>query len=371
MSSKATGWFSEIDAVKGSLILLVILGHDTLVTRIFTNLFPVLYNFHVAAFLLLPAVFPSKALTGIYLADRAVRYLVPYVVFAFVTACAWRMVGPRADGLGQWAIKTGSALASGDADALKDVTGFTLFWFMPVLFSLTCLRSGLARIKGKWLRAALIVAAICVHCTCGAWPAWTRSVVPLGLTKAAFVLPMALVVGVAWPHLRGNLPFALASITIAIVTGFVVYKWHSVSNVGALDVPTVLEPLRLLVHDLHTLAATCGLLGSGQVLERIAVFGFVGRRSLPTYLIHSQVLHVYFVATAAAGISLPAVPNALLGTGFMMVATFAIASALQAPPLRNWLFPRDVRSWAATRVLARWIHHSPAAERVDGGNRAA
>ena len=53
-----------VDAFKGILISLIVLGHNTLFFAACPLCFNVLYNFHVACFLLLPFIVPGARLAG-------------------------------------------------------------------------------------------------------------------------------------------------------------------------------------------------------------------------------------------------------------------------------------------------------------------
>ena len=75
------------NGAKGILIALVVLGHNRVLSAASPELFSSLYNFHVGSFLLLPFFAAGKGFGRSWLADRAVRYLVPHLVF-FAFACA-------------------------------------------------------------------------------------------------------------------------------------------------------------------------------------------------------------------------------------------------------------------------------------------
>ncbi len=68
----------EIDAIRGFFIVLVVTGHNVLVTASVPDLFRTAYSFHVYAFLLLPSVFPGERLSMRQAGDCVARYLVPH-----------------------------------------------------------------------------------------------------------------------------------------------------------------------------------------------------------------------------------------------------------------------------------------------------
>ena len=85
---------SAIDAAKGILILLIVLGHNHVILRNVENLRPFLYNWHVYAFFLVAFILPVRRYDFPALVDRMVRYLVPFVAFlGLTTTLSWGMEG--------------------------------------------------------------------------------------------------------------------------------------------------------------------------------------------------------------------------------------------------------------------------------------
>lgn len=336
------------DATKGLLIALVTLGHC----------YPAqlaspwvgegaLYDFHVLAFLLLPFLRPAAAFTWRSLSDRAVRYLVPFIAFALLSAAVWHLTLHPAAG---WQALA-SALWRGDVDALAAGVGFTFLWFMPSLFTLTVLRSAVAATSRplRWLLGAALVG---LH----GLVAGAHLALPLNPLPALYALPLgwALAALASW---RGGRFLWLA---VALACGVVTTRLRHHINVAPLLVPSWWTSQWLALHDLYAVAATLVAVHFGAVLARIPGLVPIGRHSLVIYLSHQFVLKgVELWATRQPWYG---APNAHLAVAAVSVPLalalgWAFAVWLARSPLRPWILPHTVRDWPPLR---RVLGASPA-----------
>ncbi len=186
----------EWDAVKGVLILCVLVGHSALANVVAPALKDGLYSFHVQAFLLLPFLYAVRPAGGRNVADVCVRYLIPYSVFVAVFSVL-QQVAVRRDVV-SWLYELERGLITGNDVYLKGATGLSLFWFLPAITGVSLLtilyysRAGFCctRLLGQpeslWgqvtLSTASIVAAVVgplsVMCVLDAMPRLKQMVFP-------------------------------------------------------------------------------------------------------------------------------------------------------------------------------------------------
>ncbi len=332
------------DATKGMLIALVALGHCAAAQRVWPWLHAGgLYDFHVLAFLLLPFLRPASACSTRVFADRAVRYLVPFVAFALLSALVWHAtLHPSV----RW-YDLPLALIRGDVSALAQGVGFTFLWFMPCLLSLTILRSLFAATRQP-VRAILVAALLVLH----GLLAGCALPLPLNPLPALFALPLGWAVAALAPWQRGRWLF----LAVAIACGAIAGISGDHINVASLSLPDWRAPDRLLLHDVYAIAATLTAVHFGGVLARVPGLAQVGRYSLVIYLSHQFVLKFiefwsvrqpwYAESTGKIAVAAVAVPLSLL-------AGWALARLLDRPQIRPWILPQTLRDWPVTARLVR------------------
>ena len=332
------------DATKGLLIALVALGHCAAAQRVWPWLHAGgLYDFHVLAFLLLPFLRPASACSTRVFADRAVRYLVPFGVFALLSAAVWHAtLHPSV----RW-YALPLALIRGDVGALAQGVGFTFLWFMPCLLSLTVLRSLFAATRQP-VRALLSLALLIVH----GLLAGCSLPLPLNPLPALFALPLGWAVGALVPWQRGRWLFLAVAIACGAIAGVTVDH----INVASLSLPDWHAPGRLLLHDVYAVAATLAVVHFGSVLARVPGLVPIGRYSLVIYLSHQFVLKFiefwsqrqpwYAAWAGKIAVAAVAVPLSLL-------AGWALARLLDRPQIRPWILPQSLRDWPVTARLRR------------------
>lgn len=346
----------EVDATKGLLVLLVVLGHDSVLTERFPRFFTVVYNFHVLAFLLLPFALSAPKFTWRGTTDRAVRYLVPYGVFAVGAAIAYRWLDGALTSPFVWVQDLLVALVRGDASALKRATGFTAFWFLPALFSLAVLRS-LVNSAPATVRSTILILFVATHLTIGAWPWWARYGPPLGSSIALFVFPLGALVEFLRAPLAKKGPFVAAGAALGAFTcGLTALRLSSVSNVGALTVFTWKDFDRVLLHDAYALLAFAAALTAGPWLRHVPLLTRLGRDSLAIYLTHLFAIQLYVRVSQAVGAPTTGQMGLLnVATSAVVVVALSMfaAGCLQHDAIRAWVFPRGLDEWALVCVLRR------------------
>lgn len=334
----------ENDAAKGVLILLIVLGHNTLAQAVWPDLWPFLYNFHVYGFLLLPFLRASHPLRGRFVVDRAVRYLVPFAVFFTLSTIAFsvtQQLAPTGDRLFVWA----RGLVIGSAWAVDASSGFRLFWFLPALFSLVVWRSAI-RSGSPGTRRFLEGLAVAGFLFAGLLPGdWVR-LLPLGLPIAAYALVPGLVFEALWRRVgRARLPW-VAVISGVVFAGLSLLAFARGTSlvIARLDVYSALEPLSLVIHAAIPIAALLAVLAASPWLVRGRILPALGRCSLVVYLVHGLVyqglLRLSGVVGSTAG---PRATAAIVTFAVTVAVSWAIAAAIdRLEPLRRLVTPRSL-----------------------------
>lgn len=351
------GRYPEIDRLKGILIALVVLGHNALFSDWSPRAFNLLYNFHVAAFLLLPFLFNTARPTRGWLADRATRYLVPQFLFFAVACVAYFVifVPKDAPGVLAWFQSVMLAVVLSSETAYNDAAGFRIFWFLPALLTLVAVRAYYVH-AGRVGKTVVMITAVAAHLGVGLVPADWLKYIPWGLPIALFVFPVGLLAGAVWRYDKES-P-VLQWLFAALFLFCVVLSWSWNANIALAGEPRVhslLELEWLLFHDVFLLSALFGLLLVARCLP-VRVLELLGSASLLILLTHGLVWQSLDRLGVVSWIqaAMPALWAAVLVSyALTLAACLALYGLLQVNP-RLWsrVFPRDRALWKRGYVSA-------------------
>jgi len=188
------------DSLKGILILLVIIGHNTIISEITPQIFQVLYNFHVIGFLLLPFISLPKALTKKNIINISIRYYIPllwYFTIAFIIYNFFLYKHSFDFSISEKYFITGII---GSARLFDQNTGFQLFWFLPALFSLVLLKMIFYHVS-KPIRIMLLFIFIIIHFIAGNLSETVKTYIPFGLLISAYCFVLGLVTSWIWKRM--------------------------------------------------------------------------------------------------------------------------------------------------------------------------
>lgn len=144
---------NESNAIKGVLILAIILGHTIPFIRL-TDSWKIMvwfYLFHIGSFFLLPCLYPPKRLSWERIRDYLIRFYVPFVWLFFpllIFNIAWRG-------------KTSSiydcvlAFVGGGAIHLRNIIGVQFPWFLVAMFFVSIVRDAY-ELSSRELKKVLI-----------------------------------------------------------------------------------------------------------------------------------------------------------------------------------------------------------------------
>ena len=169
-----------IDAARGLLIFLVVLGHaygtgshlgsDPETNVVCSQIYKVIYMFHMPAFFVLAGVTWSAGRDGFwaYAKKKAIRLLVPYFVFGFLSIGAGVILGRFVGSVGHDGYYTADMVGGvlSEVKMLLMGRGCSInspLWFLPSMFAAEVLyywHSKLDVVRGwKWLLPAFLIVA--------------------------------------------------------------------------------------------------------------------------------------------------------------------------------------------------------------------
>lgn len=276
----------KIDAAKGALILLIILGHASNFWTPEPFATFSLKFFHVACFLLLPFIYDIKPPSIDYLTSRVKRYYLPFVCAVLIYGTLYSIAIDTPATTSEAITRIIHALTIANAPQLDAATGLRSLWFLPVLISITILNSLL--IGTKRIPTALLLAiAFIAHITIGSLNEPVKSSLPFGMAIAAYLFFIGLIMRLIYTHINHAylekraplwLALALTFIAAANLTG-------SIIKFPVIALPDYTAPLNILIHDAIIIFSFMTL-ASNSILKNIAALKWLGRHSLSIYLGH-------------------------------------------------------------------------------------
>ena len=330
---------TTIDKIKGILIVLIVVGHNVLITSAVPDLYRVLYCFHVGGFFLLSACLSRHPADRGKLVDKCFRYFVPYVLFLslYTILASVMMAGERGPGDTLREFLVSLALPTGRS--VKASSGVLMLWFLPGLICFTIFDT-LQRRLGP--RAGIAITAVChgaIGCLRSEWLAG----VPWFMPAAGFMLLPAAVARELWVR-DARIARFVPAFLLALLFGGWVWGAGFFCDFSMSAVPGIDSPARLLAVDGLLLSAFFAIRGLPLPRSAERLFAALGRDSLSIYLFHTLVFYTL----------LRLIPERLSGglAGGMVIAaaTIAIAWSLgrcisSLPWLKRIVFPADPRQF--------------------------
>ena len=143
--------------MKGILAILIILGHNSILTKNIPGLYDYLYSFHVLIFFILPWFYIAKVPTWHDFAKRSGKIWFWYLVFFMVQVIFYHLLYDTTFS----PIEVINAFFLGGHTLLKGVTGYMYLWFMPAFFFAMLIRD-VYTISSKVVRYAMIATSLIV-----------------------------------------------------------------------------------------------------------------------------------------------------------------------------------------------------------------
>ena len=352
---------TEIDAFKGILIGLITLGHNIIFSSFYPDLHGVLYNFHVASFLLLPFLFFGSSVSKYQFKDRVARYLVPHFIFYLLSCVAFFVMFTNTGEVNLLGAMQAVFVAAvfGSESTYRLASGFGFFWFLPALLTLVTLRTAFFR-GGLVVKSVMVVVFCGVHLTLGFLPVWWLPFIPWSLPVVLFLFPLGLVVGAMWNRgIKSHVAFAGSSILFLICI-FVGLNWPSkVGFAGDPKVYAIDQPLRLVFHDVYLVSAFFALLMVCWYLPSWLrdFLAYIGKRSLFVFLVHPFVLQIFYIFGGVSFFaSIAKSPLVQVSSSFLFIilmTLFLERILAMIPRLFTAVFPTSYLDWKKTICLRR------------------
>jgi len=270
----------QSSAFKGVLILLIVLGHNSLLmtdpeTQELRFVFNWLYLFHVQSFFILPFMYGKTVLTKRHAVNNFVKLYAPYLWIFTVCLFINAFYVKHFESMGSYLY----AFTFGNIYLIKEAIGFYFPWFLPAMFSLLILK-GLYDRGGLWQKSAIAISTAywLAILLAGVNRYDVGDYIPLSISQAFYFLPIALVARKVSDRLSAcqnqwveKIPALLAFI------GLTLYLYYSQHFSGK---------IRVLIDFLLPVAAFSVLFAYRKQLGRSAVLQFFGKYSMPIYLFH-------------------------------------------------------------------------------------
>ncbi|WP_158002445.1 acyltransferase family protein [Methyloterricola oryzae] len=285
----------EIDTIKGIYILLIVIGHNLLLTSLYQGLFVFLYNFHVYGFLLLPFVFPAKKISRDLVINLSVRYLVPFVVFYSISSLMYFPIYIGAHSLWEWFGDFILGLIVNDAYWVKKTTGFQLFWFLPTFFTLTLFRS-LLNSFASGIRQSVLLLLFVAHITVGCLPDWAKLNIPFGIGIVAYIYILGESISCdALLSATRSRYFSLITVPVLLMLFFLSSKFGLRTNLAWLNLMAISDVILLLLHDGIVVISFLTVLSLSRSFKKLPYLSCLGKFSLQIYLTHSFVFYFFYM----------------------------------------------------------------------------
>ena len=135
---------AESSAIKGILIILIILGHFQPYVRIPVFIRSFIYAFHVNCFLILPLFYPIKQLNFNRIKNYFARLMIPYTIIyglLFIGSCVRIIAHDQHDtNVVSYIMKGGWTYLVGGYYPLYHTIDLRYLWFLPLMFSFSIVK---------------------------------------------------------------------------------------------------------------------------------------------------------------------------------------------------------------------------------------
>lgn len=281
----------QINAVKGFLILSVVIGHLRSLAGINHEVFQFVYNYHVVCFLLLPFLYPIKALNKDQIMIWTARFYVPFTVF-FMLYMGLNIVFLNAEfQLG--ALLKGFFIAS--PEMIDQATGSAILWFLPHIFLVMIAVSFFFNTL-KIPVFILVILSLLAHGIAGFIPREIAFYIPLTASNLFFLFFLGL--AIRWLVLKlkdKGVKWAWIFLIFFLSCQFISLMTQNVLGYTGLWIPDFSDPLKLLIINFVIISAMLSLLYF-RALERIKILQWLGQHSLIIFVIHQPFLFILWKA---------------------------------------------------------------------------
>lgn len=329
-----------LDAVKGILILCIILEHNHLLTNNYDWIRPFCDAFAAGCFLIFTFTWPIKRLPLVQYLNKHFAYYWPYIILLSVTAILNYIIFSNSS-FNEALNKFLQALVIASPNAIKASSGFMYLWFLPTLCFLYLIRY----FTYNYTKISFLIAAI-LWLNVGTIEDNLLTSFPFSLHVVCFIFFL----GLLYQKLHKKLIsdniyikiFCIISFFLCSITSYLI-GWKLFLAGGI--IPSWQEPLLLLYYSYFMLIAIPSIYHLLSFIPTFInrLFVYLGKNSLLIYLIH-PLIFITFTQV------FPVIDGPL--TSFILTIIFCALLTLlleKIPPLNRFIFPKKISSLIQNR----------------------
>lgn len=344
------------DFLKAILIMFVVADHSDLLRGDLQQYFRPM-TFHVIGFFLLN--FLSSILVKgdllLFVRDRLVRYIWPFILFYFIYSAVAVLHG----GFGfKWLENFFLGIAVGSFETIKLGSGVAFLWFLPAIFSFSVFAQSM-NYMGKWLLYAFILLSIVFFVFAGDMPISSRMFVPYGVGVSLYVFPYVLLFFLVMQRLLSDRQwfFKIFFSVFAGVLYLTLVKSGKGFEVGALDVPGGNYFLTNILSFVSALMILQVLWWLSEIKQLYFSFLMeIGKYSLVIYLLHPVIQGGLYLLYRWGGFVnfLPASVGGVVLVAISIVLSLLLARLVfRSEMFSLFVFPKDWLDLKKIIIMAR------------------
>jgi len=328
--------FDHYDAVKGILILLIVVGHARSRNPVFLEFQRFLYNFHAPLFLLIAFILPAPQFSLDSIRKRLRRYFVPVIWFSILAFIMFNILLSNT-AIEHALLDFGLAFLTGSYWFFDKATGFEAFWFMHALFGVFFLRSLSGAFGWKSLASVAIFVGLLVLVVLPAGP--HAKYLPTIFTISTYCLfisiPVYFCVNLFDTIKPSYVTIFVCGVALCLISYLNEHIFIKTYNIAYIRMPGFSDMSGLLIYILLLSTALWLILWAGQQSLGQKIFKPLGKLSFEIYLIHLFVfigLERLFLVIGVTTYSLLALMLMII-TG--VIVSYALASVTRKLPFFN------------------------------------
>lgn len=326
------------NALKGLLILLIVLGHNSILCRSWNgcesvdSLFhwKLLYTFHVYCFFILPFFYNKKTYRKGNICKNAIRLLYPYLWISLL--CLTLSEFAMGNDFKGWGYFCWS-LCSGSDKLLEQVLSLNFPWFLPAMFTLLLLKDVYYSF-GKYVQRILIGIGLVLWAIIlpgGIKFSTIGSYVPFALVPAFRLLPICLLTVWLAERIKINFIFRCLTVSVFVLLSLVFWCFQTY------DIRTG----RMVFYFVMPVATFLTLFSFKEYLAKSRLLAVLGKMSLQIYLYHVIVFNILLIAVKR--LHCPPTWTDGVTVLFITLAISCIGAwlSIRIPFLQKLLYPYD------------------------------
>jgi len=329
-----------LDAVKGFLILCIVLEHNTLLTAEHDWIRPFTDAFAAGCFFIFTFAWQIKKLSPLQFINKYFAHCWPFIVLITATSILNFFMyfdGGLIDFLSHYA----KAIFIASPQAIKESSGFMYFWFLPCLCFLYLIRLMASKL-GKLSYLFTIPAWLLI----GTFDEEILIQTPFSLHVIAFIMLIGQIYSdIHKPLLNknGNIKFLIMPLFLLCSVASYFIGWELFLAGG--NIPSWKQPGLLMFYSLFMLIAIPGIYHISHALPLFFIkpIAYLGDNSLIVYLFHPI---IYVIITQI----IPIVTNPILSLLVTVIICAIISVTLKKVSIINTLmFPSTLNALAFHR----------------------